>query len=381
MDLAKLAGAPLGAAAEPLSVTGLALSYGSDTGWYRQEGKPAVDAEVALRKVSAAQTPDGPAVPVQTDGPAWNLVAPVLDGNVPAARLLPADGALMRLRYAGAPVGSYALGLTTAPAAAEVPGIATRAYLTAVGAEVGDRVPVPLGSATVPVRITAAVAALPASGERAVAVDLATTGRLLAGMDGQPLPPADEWWLPAASAADPAPARAAAELRAGAGSHRMLLREEVAAGLLDDPLSAGPRIALAALALSSAVLAAIGFAASSAAAARQRARESAILRALGAPRRGLARAAAAEGLVLVALGTAVGLAVGAAIVHLTVPLMVLTPAAQRPVPEVLVDLPGVRTLLLAAAIAAVPLLAAVLGGRGDRTSRGAAARLRHVEEI
>ncbi|MCX5380028.1 FtsX-like permease family protein [Streptomyces sp. NBC_00091] len=383
VDVAALAGAPLGAAAEPLSIAGLTLSYGAGTGWLnRPDGRSAVDAEVALRRVSVTETAGGPAVPVQAAAPAWNLVAPVLGTDTPAARLLPADGALLRLRYTGAPMNSYDLSLSAGgPAAAELPGIATRAYLTAVGAEVGDRIPVLLGSATVPVRVTAAVGALPASGDRAVAVDLATAGRLLAATDGQALPGADEWWLPAASASDPAPARAAAELRAGAGSHRVLLREEVAAGLLNDPLSAGPRIALAALALSSAVLAAIGFAASSAAAARQRGRESAVLLALGAPRRGLARAAAAEGLVLVALGTGVGLAVGAAIVHLTVPLMVLTPAAQRPVPAVLVDLPNLRTLLLAAVIAAVPLLSAVLGGRGDRTSRGAAARLRHVEEI
>ncbi|MFJ3879024.1 FtsX-like permease family protein [Streptomyces sp. NPDC090077] len=382
VDVAALTGAPLGAAAEPLSVAGLSLAYGSDTGWFGPSGnKPGLDAELTVRRVSVTAAAGGPATPVQTAVPEWNLVSPVI-ADTPAARLLPADGSLLRVRYTGAPVGSYELTLTPGGrAAAELPGIATRAYLTAVGARVGDRIPVLLGSATLPVRITAAVAALPASGERAVAVDLATAGHLLAATDGRALPPADEWWLPAASATDPAPARAAAELRAGAGSHRLLLREEVAAGLLDDPLSAGPRTALAALALSSAVLAAIGFAASAAAAARQRARESAVLLALGAPRRGLARAAAAEGLVLVALGTTVGLAVGVAIVHLTVPLMVLTPAARRPVPEVLVDLPGAWTLLLAAAIAALPLLSAVLGGRGERTSRGAAARLRHVEEI
>ncbi|MFF5703011.1 FtsX-like permease family protein [Streptomyces sp. NPDC012794] len=382
VDVAALTGAPLGAAAEPLSLAGLALSYGSEKGWSsRPDAEAPVDAEVALLRVSVTETAGGPAVPVRAAAPAWNLVAPAADGN-PAARLLPADGALLRLRYSGAAVGSHALSLTTGgPAAAELPGIATRAYLTAVGARVGDRITVPLGSATVPVRITAAVGALPASGDRAVAVDVGAAGRLLAATDGRALPGADEWWLPAASASDPAPARAAAELRAGAGSHRVLLREEVAAGLLDDPLSAGPRLALAALALSSAVLAAIGFAAAAAAAARLRARESAILLALGAPRRGLARAAAAEGLVLVALGTGVGLAVGTAIVHLTVPLMVLTPAARRPVPPVLADLPGLRTLLLAAAIAAVPLLSALVRGRGDRTSRGAAARLRHVEEL
>ncbi|MFD9676323.1 hypothetical protein ACFWAO_31065, partial [Streptomyces sp. NPDC059981] len=66
---------------------------------------------------------------------------------------------------------------------------------------------------------------------------------------------------------------------------------------------------------------------------------------------------------------------------LVVPLMVLTPAARRPVPGVLVDLPGGQTLLLATAVAVLPLLSAVLGGRADRTNRGPAARLRHVEDM
>lgn len=156
------------------------------------------------------------------------------------------------------------------------------------------------------------------------------------------------------------------------------MREELAAALLDDPLSAGPQSALAALAVACAVLAAIGFGASAAAAGRERTGEFAVLRALGAPRRRLARTAAAENCVLVGLGTAVGVGLGAAIVHLIVPLVVLTPAARRPVPQVLVDLPTAETLLLAAAIAAAPLLSAVLGGR--RRDRGVADRLRHVEE-
>ncbi|MEU9256206.1 ABC transporter permease, partial [Streptomyces sp. NPDC048270] len=114
---------------------------------------------------------------------------------------------------------------------------------------------------------------------------------------------------------------------------------------------------------------------------RERAREFAVLTALGAPRRGLGRTAAAENGVLVGLGTAVGLGLGAAIVHLVVPLVVLTPAARRPVPGVLVDLPTTATLLMAAAIAAVPLLSAVIGGRRNRTARGAADRLRLLEEM
>ncbi|MER7124238.1 ABC transporter permease, partial [Streptomyces goshikiensis] len=117
------------------------------------------------------------------------------------------------------------------------------------------------------------------------------------------------------------------------------------------------------------------------AAARERGREFAILLALGAPRRDLARTAAAESGVLVGLGAGVGLALGAAIVHLVVPLVVLTPAARRPVPEVLVDLPAGETLLLTAAIAAVPLLSAVLGSTRNRNVMNTAARLRHVEEM
>ncbi|MEV7526703.1 FtsX-like permease family protein [Streptomyces sp. NPDC091371] len=391
LDLDALAGAPLGSAAAPLRVAGLVLSYGLEDlgplpGGLPGAGRPERPGELTVHRIAAADSPGGAAVPAPGSAPEWTLKAPPLTGGGRAAELLPAgpdgpDGpALLRVRYRGGTgtVGGVQLGLLVGSAlAAEVPGIATRAYLGAVGAAVGDLVPVPLGGATVPVRITAAVGSLPVVGDTAVAVDLATAGRLLAADGGRELPAAAEWWLPAASAGDPAPARAAAELRSGAGAQQVELREEVAAGLLDDPLSAGPQSALAALAVACAVLAAIGFGASSAAAGRERTGEFAVLRALGAPRRRLARTAAAESCVLVGLGTAVGVGLGAAIVHLVVPLVVLTPAARRPVPQVLVDLPTTATLVLAAAIAAVPLLSAVLGGRRDR---GVADRLRHVEE-
>lgn len=388
VDVDALAGAPLGAPAAPLSVAGLVVSYGAE--YYGTFRFPPEDAEapgeLAVRRFAVADSPGGPAVtvPVPAGAPGWTLKTPALNGGAPAAELLPVpDGApaLPRLRYRGGgdTAGGIQLGLVPGAApAAEVPGVATHRYLAAVGAGVGDLVPVPLGGATVPVRVTAAVGSLPVAGDTALAVDLATAGRLLAAGGGLELPPAGEWWLPAASPADPAPGRAAAELRAGAGSQQVELREEVAAGLLDDPLSAGPQSALAALAVACAVLAAIGFGAAAAAARRERAAEFAVLLALGTPRRRLARTAAAEGGLLVGLATAVGLGLGAAVVHLVVPLVVLTPAAHRPVPEVLVDLPGTQTLLMAAAIAAVPLLSAVLGGRYDRD---VAARLRHVEEM
>lgn len=394
MHIGALLGAPIGSAAAPLSVAGLVLSYDRE-GMFRdlgeQAGTPvtAPHDELTVRSLAVAQTREGPAAPVTAAGPDWKLSAPKLTDGGPSAELLPGSDrapggqALARLRYrdGSGERGGVQVTLVPGPApAAEVPGIATRAYLAAIGGAVGDLVPVQLDGSTVPVRVTAAIGSLPVAGDTAIAVDLATVGRVLAAT-GTELPMPAEWWLPAGSADDPAPARAAAELRSGAGAQQVRLREEVAATLLDDPLSAGPQGALAALAVACAVLAAIGFAASATAAARERARESSVLLALGTRRRDLARTATAESCVLVGLGTAVGVGLGVAIVHLVVPLTVLTPAASRPVPEVLVDLPAVRTLLLAAAIAAVPLLSAVFGGRGRKNRSNPADRLRHVEDI
>ncbi|MEW2415465.1 FtsX-like permease family protein [Streptomyces sp. NPDC046866] len=393
VDLGALTGAPLGAAAGPLRIAGMVVSYvpAGDRTTYVSGRPPAVGGELALRRISVADSADGAAVPVPVPGrvsaggagSGWTLTAPQLPGGTPPAELLPAAPdrpELLRLRYqggTGAPGGvRLALAAPGVRAPAELSGTATRGYLAGVGGAVGDLVPVPLGGATVPVRITAAVGSLPVVGDTALAVDLASAGRLLAA-DARELPAPAEWWLPAASADDPAPAEAAASLRSGAGVQQVLLRREVAAGLLEDPLSAGPQVALAALAAACAVLAAIGFAASAAAAGRERAREFAVLLALGASRRSLARTAAAESCLLVGLGTAVGVALGAAIVHLVVPLVVLTPAARRPEPEVLVGLPVGQTLLLAAAVAAVPLLSA---GLGARRGRNVADRLRQVEE-
>ncbi|WP_347269155.1 FtsX-like permease family protein, partial [Streptomyces sp. CB01881] len=165
-------------------------------------------------------------------------------------------------------------------------------------------------------------------------------GRLLAA-GGRQLPPPAEWWLPATGPRDPVPAAAAAKLRAEPGGQQLLLNDEMADQLLADPLSAAPQSALAAIALVSTVLAAIGFAAASAASARERAGEFTVLLALGAPRRWLVRTVAAEQGVLVGLASLVGLGLGTLTVHLVVPLVVLTPAARRPEPEVLVGLrPG-----------------------------------------
>ncbi|MFE9468479.1 FtsX-like permease family protein [Streptomyces virginiae] len=379
-----LTGAPVGSAATPLALAGIRLSYAGD-------GSPPGDgSELALRRIGASDTVDGAAaavpVPAPTGPGGWR---PSPSGEqriqrAPEASPAPAGSTdLTRLHYWGG-FGTER-GVTTvlfpapaAPAAAAVPAVATTGYLRSVGALVGDTVPVPVDGATVPMRITAAVDSLPVAGRTAIAADLRALGRFLVESSGRQPPAPTEWWLPATSAADPVPARAAAELRAGARTERVQLREEITDRLLDDPLSAGPQSALAALAAACAVLAAIGFATSTAAERRVRGREFSVLLALGTPRRSLALAAAAEGGVLIVIGTAVGTGLGLALVHLMAPLVVLTPSAGRPFPPVQVDMSSWQILLTAAAIAAVPLLSAVFGGpRG----RDIAARLRPVEEM
>ncbi|MET9698479.1 ABC transporter permease [Streptomyces sp. NPDC006529] len=389
VDLDALADAPVGRPSGPLTLLSVVFSYGAPNG---DVAPPQWGGELTVHRLAAVETAGGPAVPVALPGSGgngsdgWTLSAPPKGTEAAllkeAPKGSPAGPALLRLAYAGPPRREEtSLVLTAGPAGpvAELPGVATRGYLAAVGAKAGDVVPVPFGQSTVRVRITRVVGALPVVGDTALAVDLPAFGRLSAADGARSLPAVTEWWLPGSSAGDPLPGRAAAALRTGpgAGSQDVLLREEVAAGLLDDPLSTAPQRALVVLAVACALLAAIGFAASAAAGARERSRESAVLLALGAPRRTLARTATAEGVILTGLGSAAGVGIGVALVHLVVPLMVRTPSGHRPFPALLVDLPGGWTLLLTAAIAVVPLLAASLGGRRNRNT---AARLRQVEE-
>uniref|UniRef100_UPI003C7C52CB FtsX-like permease family protein n=1 Tax=Streptomyces sp. rh45 TaxID=3028726 RepID=UPI003C7C52CB len=124
---------------------------------------------------------------------------------------------------------------------------------------------------------------------------------------------------------------------------------------------------LLAVAVVAAALAAVGFAVGLVGAQRERAAEFAVLRALGAPRRRLARMTAAEQGVLIALALLIGLALGAVLTRAVVPLVVLTGQAARPVPDVLVMLPAGQVAVLLASVAALPLLivAVLTLRRGD----------------
>ncbi|MBB1259927.1 FtsX-like permease family protein [Streptomyces alkaliterrae] len=249
------------------------------------------------------------------------------------------------------------------------PAVVTDAYLTASGAKVGDEVRVQVSGTDVTVRIVGAVRELPTapgaagSDGGAVLVDLAALDRALDAAGSRPLPLTD-WWVGARAGATE---KVAERLRARADVETVLVREEVAAQLRADPLGAGPRAALGATAVAAALLASTGFAVSVAGSVRERAREFAVLRALGTSRRQLARVVATEHAVLVALSLVVGTALGVLLLRLVLPLVVLTSDATRPVPALLVEVPLGPLGLLLAAVAVVPLLSVALIAmrRGD----------------
>ncbi|MEV6111273.1 ABC transporter permease [Streptomyces sp. NPDC052109] len=353
----------------PLTLTGLRLDM-------NQPGKPA-EHRLALGELTATGT----------DGTAHRLALPTrwktATETAGDAVVSPATNPT-RPRMTGAHALTYGTGylpeadawrvasLTVrldvpqrAPAA--VPAVATGRYLASAGARLGQRVDLTIGDHTVPVRITGSVRALPATADPtvtgardggAVLLDLRALNQVLQARYGDSATP-DEWWLdtgPGDAAGVAAAVRALPDVEPG----QVVVRDEIAAELRDDPFGAGPEAAFTAAAVAAAALAAVGFAVGAAAAQRARGTESAVLRALGVPRRQLARTAAAEQAVLVGLALAVGLGLGTVLARAVLPLIVLTGDATRPVPDLLVRLPPGRVALLLAAVAVVPLTVAAL---------------------
>ncbi|MFF9862883.1 FtsX-like permease family protein [Streptomyces tendae] len=261
------------------------------------------------------------------------------------------------------------------PKAAEVTAVATDRFLDSSGARTGQRVTVLIGGHDVPVRIVRSVRELPGTGPEtpsarfggALLVDLPSVNRRLQSTYGAAVAPT-EWWLRTGPGKT---GEAAAGLRAfpDAAPARVLVRDEVAERLRDDPFGAGPGAAFAAATLVAVALAAVGFAVSAAGSLRERGTEFSVLRALGASRRRLARTVAAEQGVLTGLALVTGAALGAVLTRAVIPLTVLTPQATRPVPDVQVALPADRIALLLAGTAVVPLLvtAALALRRTDTT--------------
>ncbi|MGW1500012.1 FtsX-like permease family protein [Streptomyces mirabilis] len=326
---------------------------------------------------SRTETADGAALPSTALRPAASRTAPLTvsygTGNAPGSDEW----------ASGPPEFTVRLDTARATPPARIAAVATRSFLRAAGTEPGESIDVTLDGERLRVTIVRSVSELPTTGTGtawagatadavgasdgavdeggaemadggALLLDLRAVNAVFAQRARAPLAPA-EWWL---STAPGRAAQVAAALRARPDIEpdQVLVRDEAADRLLGDPLGAGPRAALLAVAVAAAALAAGGFAVGTAGSRRERSAEFAVLRALGAGRRELARLVAVEQGLLIGAGLLAGLGLGTVLTRAVVPLIVLTPGAARPVPRVLVELPVSQVALLLVGVAALPLL-------------------------
>ncbi len=246
---------------------------------------------------------------------------------------------------------------------APIPGVATRAFLAANSLSVGDTVAAAVGGGTLPVTLVAVVSTFPTvtAAEGGVIVDLTSVQDYLASQLLPPLP-VTEWWL--STAGQQVPPRLPGLLPPGSA---VTSAAGLAAGLAADPVTALPQQALLAVAVAAAVLAITGCCVAIAVGVRQRSAESALLAALGVTPGGAARQLCLERLMLGLPSALAGLALGAVIAELLVPAVTLTATASSPVPPVIIQFDWAQALLLALAVATLPVLvaAAVIARRPD----------------
>jgi hypothetical protein len=295
----------------PLTLT--ALQVLTSLAWYADEQGPLV--EVVLESVRA----DGRAVP------SAGLGAPeVREGQVvlAAARDEPAPP----------------------------PVVLTEAVAADLEVGVGDLMTLPVRGQTVDVEVVGVVRALPTAvvPERGVVGDLATLdAAALAAAEGEVLvgtAPREVWLDPvdvsaaeAALAADPAAAATLVSV------------DRLEADRLSSPVHAGMRAALQLVAAAAIALAALGFAATTAAVGRTRRQESAVLHALGLAPSRIRSTVLVERWVVIALAVAAGLVVGVVVTYAIVPLLVggdghpLVPTVRAAVPWAAVGLVGAAT--------------------------------------
>ncbi len=254
--------------------------------------------------------------------------------------------------YPPLPVSGQLTLTAAAPrAAAVLPAIATRAFLSSSQAAIGSVLFVAAGPVRVPVRIVAAIREFPTMGTgSALIIDQAAIQELLARKSAAPLP-VTAWWLRTTGPVTLTAARLPPDAS-------VTERATVTAAMLDNPLSAAPQQGVLAIAVAAALLAALGFSVSVAASMRERRTQSALLAALGVSRAAQARQLCLEQLMLSVRGRGGGLLLGAGLAHLLIPAVTVTAAAAAPVPPTAVDLPLAWAVGLAVAVTAVPVLAA-----------------------
>jgi len=258
------------------------------------------------------------------------------------------------------------------PDDAPVPALLTSHLAAAADLGPGDTATVRVAGATVELVVDGLVEAVPGGLEEdAVLVDLAALGRhVLAHQPGPVLP--GEIWLAVPDEADRGEVAAAAQELAGPEATVAVAGE----GATDS--TASVRQAFWIVAAGAAVLALTGVAAVVLALARERRSEVMVLRALGLPPSGQARARAAELLGVGVLGTLLGVLAGWSASALLVPTLARAAATRSsplPLGGRLDLLPALGVLAVLAA--GLVVVAAVLGAR----VRGQALDAEYREEV
>jgi hypothetical protein len=248
-----------------------------------------------------------------------------------------------------------------------LPAVVTRSFLAATGGRLGQRLTTGLDGTTVEIRPVLALAHLPTmTNGPGVLVDQGALADALQTAGAQP-ENITEWWLKTSGHV---------VLRGLPPGTTTANLAGLARSLLADPLSLASQQALLALAIAALLLAIIGMLVSIATAS-ERARDMALLDALGMPPRQVARLLGLEqGLTAVA-PSAIGLLFGAVLSELIIPAVTLTPEAGKPVPPVTVQVPWLLAAVVALALAVLPTL--VVTAAVPRRNSGAA-RIRIEEE-
>ncbi|WP_157560821.1 FtsX-like permease family protein, partial [Micromonospora sp. M42] len=316
----------------------------------------------------------GAALPLPVEG-AWRVIDP---GSGPRrdARATPTEVDATQgfdvpaglLQFARVPSSRFAV----VPMAEDppVPVLITPGVAAALSVQTGDTVKLSVSEVTIEATVVGQVAAIPGTAGDGVLLDLPTAGTQLLERSGG-IRPVAEWWL----RTTPGGHAAATEALATVGGTVLLDRQRVAEEAAGDPYWQGARTGLLAAALGSVLLALVGLAVDVWATTRRRLTELAVFNTLGANTRLLARAYLAEQGFLAAIGVGVGLLVGALVAATMVPLVILTPAAGRPVPEAVFTVPWVPIGATAAGLLLAALAFAAVITTGIR-QRVAAAQLR-----
>ncbi len=275
-----------------------------------------------------------PSTPVAIGSVRWGGTATTALGEKPL-RLRPAGidgttiGGSIELTDTWAGAGGTLRAAAWTPAEG-LPVVLARPLAAELTLGTGDVVVLGVGEARVRARVVRVAPQLPGAvrgtdvlaDTRALAQALADAGSIAQQVDG--------WWV-AAPAGDDA-ARAVGDDLAALAVGDVTVRADAAADATRGPLRVAVPVALALVTLAAVLLVLVGIGASAGVALRGRRLELARLQALGADRRDLVRALVLENALLIGLGTAAGVAVGALLGHVVGPVLTTSPDGRSPVP-------------------------------------------------